>query len=266
MASESPGAAEAMISVDGGALHVASAGAGPALVLLHGWTLDARMWAPQLKSLATDHLVITPDRRGFGRANAPPDLALESQDVIALLDHFGAARAVVVGMSQAGRVALEVALHHPERVAGLVLQGARFAAPQTAPEIPVAEYAALLRAGQLEEMKRQWREHPLMHTLTDAARDSAEAMLASYDGRDLLAQSAPLPEPNAMALAAIRTPTLIVTGANDTPARHAAAEALARAIPHAHRIEIEGAGHLSNLERPEDYNHALARFLADIGA
>jgi pimeloyl-ACP methyl ester carboxylesterase len=264
MAHENAREATAMIGVAGGALNVVSAGAGPALVLLHGWTLDARMWAPQLQAFAADHLVIAPDRRGFGRSTAPPDLALESQDVIALLDHFGAERAVLVGMSQAGWVALDAARNYPERVAGLVLQGARFGTPQPAAEIPIPEYATLIRAGRLAEMKRRWREHPLMHTEVKAAHESLGLMLAAYEGRDLLAARAPLPELSTADLAAIHAPTLIVIGANDTPARHAAAEVLANAIPGAGRVEIADAGHLCNLCQPEDYNRALAHFLISV--
>lgn len=250
------------IAVADGALLCVSAGAGPALLMLHGWTLDHRMWRPQRDAFAADHLVITPDRRGFGRSTAPPDPAPESDDVIALLDHYGAERAILVGMSQGGRPALEVALRHPSRVAALVLQGARFGAADSTPEVPVADYTNLIRTGRLDEMKRRWRTHPLMTAVTPEAQGEADAILAAYDGRDLIAAMPPAPQLNAADVAGIAAPTLIITGVLDTPGRHAAAAALAQALPNARQIDIADAGHLCNLCQPDAYNAALRQFIA----
>ncbi|MDX2273990.1 MAG: alpha/beta hydrolase [Hyphomonadaceae bacterium] len=235
-------------------------GVRPALLLLHGWTLDHRMWAPQLAAFANERLVLAPDRRGFGQSDAPPDAQREAGDLIAILNQFGAETAVVVGMSQAGRIALELGLRHRARLAALVLQGARFGAG--APEIPLRQYEALARAGQLDEVRRLWAAHPLMRAATQHAEAAAAAMLAAYDGRDLLAPTKPLPELAAQDLDAIAAPALIVTGALDTPLRIASAAALAEALPGAgSEVLIEGAGHLCNLDQPELYDQALRAFL-----
>ena len=153
----------ARIAVEGGDLFCAYAGPGdarrPALLFLHGWTLDHRMWRPQLEALSSTHLVLCPDRRGFGRSTAPAAIEHEAEDTARMLDHFDARRAIIVGMSQACRVALEFALQFPDRTQGIVLQGARTGAPETKPEIPISEYAALVRSGNLDEMKRCWSGH-----------------------------------------------------------------------------------------------------------
>ncbi len=212
-----------------------------------------------------DRLVLAPDRRGFGASSAPADLAREAEDVAAVLDHFSVARAVIVGMSQAGRVALDFALRYPERAAALVLQGAPLAGVTPGPDesetIPIVEYAALARAARLDEMKRRWLAHPLMRTHSPAATRAARAMLDAYEGRDLAAISY-LRDAEAHDLARIKAPALIITGALDTPWRRRASDALARALPEATRAEIAEAGHLCNLDRPEAYNAALAALLA----
>lgn len=251
------------LAVDDGAISYTRAGAGPAVILLHGWTLDRRMWTPQLEALADNHLLIAPDRRGFGRSSAPPDLAREADDVARLLDAAGAARAVIVGMSQAGRVALDFALRFRDRTNGLVLHGAPLGGvvpgPSADETIPISEYAALVRAGRLDEMKRRWRTHPLMQTATPGAAACAEAMLADYQARDLAAESSAMEEVDT---AGVSTPTLVITGVQDTPWRRRAGDALAKAIANASRVEIEGAGHLCNLCAPAAYNAALGRFLS----
>ncbi|MBI1187013.1 MAG: alpha/beta fold hydrolase [Alphaproteobacteria bacterium] len=261
------------IDVDGGALYCAHAGdphaAAPALILLHGWTLDHRMWGPQVAAFARERLVLAPDRRGFGRSSAPPDLAREADDVAALLDAFERARAVILGMSQAGRVALDFALRFPDRVSALVLQGAPASRVTPGPDavemIPIVEYAQLARAGRLDEMKRLWGAHPLMHATTPEAAATAGQILADYAGRDLGAAPS-LRDSDPQHLAAITAPALVIAGEHDTPWRRRAADALAASLPHAQRVAIAGGGHLCNLDRAPAFNAALGAFLARISA
>ena len=241
-------------------------GAAPGVLFLHGWTLDHRMWAPQLARLGGDFRVAALDRRGFGASTARAGLAQEAGDVARALDQLGMARASIVGMSQAGRVALDFALRFSDRLDALVLQGAPLGGvtPGPAPEetIPIVEYAALARAGRLDEMKRRWRAHPLMRTMSAQAGEAAEEMVRDYAGRDLGAASY-LRDAEPQDLARIFAPALVITGAQDTPWRRRAGDALAQALPEARRAEIEGAGHLCNLCRPEEYNLALRNFVLE---
>lgn len=259
------------IAVHGGDIMCAHAGrvsATTPLLFLHGWTLDHRMWTPQTLAFSAAHTVLCPDRRGFGTSSAPPDLAREAEDMVALLDRFAVPAAVIIGMSQAGRVAIDLALRFPERVRALVLQGAPASgvSPGPAPEetIPIVEYALFARSRRLDEMKSLWRKHPLMATHSALAAETAAAMLADYQGRDLGAASY-LRDSEPKDLARIDVPALAVTGALDTPWRRRAADAFARTLPKAERAEIADAGHLCNLDQPEAYNALLADFLARAG-
>lgn len=262
--SAQPNAAAGRVGVDAGDVTFVSAGVGPMLLFLHGWTLDHRMWAPQMAHFAPTHLVVALDRRGFGASSAPPGLAVEAEDLARVMDALGAASAAVVGMSQAGRVAIDFALRFPERVSAIVLQGAPLSgvAPGPAPEetIPIVEYAALARAGRLDEMKRRWLSHPLMHAQTEIAARAAWEMVQAYQGRDLSASSY-LRDAAPQDLARIVQPALVITGVNDTPWRRRAGDALASALPNARRLELEASGHLCNLEAPDAYNASLRRFL-----
>ena len=98
-------------------------GSGPAIVLVHGFSLDGRMWDEQVAALRDIATVVRLDLRGYGRSSDPaPGVAYaHSADLLALLDHLNITSAVFVGLSMGGLVALHTALVAPQRVQGLVL-------------------------------------------------------------------------------------------------------------------------------------------------
>ncbi|TAD85771.1 MAG: alpha/beta hydrolase, partial [Sphingomonadales bacterium] len=207
------------LAVDGGTLPVAVTGEGPPLILLHGWTLDHRMWGPQIAGLASEYMLVMPDRRGCGRATAPPDLAREADDVIAIAELLGFDRFALLGLSRGAVVALDVARRHPERLAALLVSGAPLPVLVEREEvIDLDRLHALAAAGDMATFRAEWAAHPLMATHTDAARALIAAILADYDGRDLLVPGTPLEAPRVV-LAALAMPVLAMTGEHDTPWR-----------------------------------------------
>jgi pimeloyl-ACP methyl ester carboxylesterase len=256
------------IGVRGGAVQLDRRGSGTPLVLLHGWALDRRIWTPQIEALARDYQVIALDRRGFGRSTAPPDLGAEVDDLLVLKKKLGLDRMILVGMSQAGRVALQFALVHPDSVCGIVLQGAPLdgflPAPRREDAIPLSSYVALAHGGQMERMKSLWRRHALMRVPSAAARACLDEMLADYQGRDLVAaQPTPLAS-IAGRLEDVYAPVLVVTGEQDTKWRQLVGDALAYGLPHGRRAIVPGAEHLCNLSHPDEYNILIAGFAARV--
>ena len=263
------------VEVDGGRLYVASYGEGPPLLLLHGWTLDGRMFGPQLEAWAGEFTVIVPDRRGFGRSTAPPALARELDDIDALLADFALEGVHLLGMSQGGRVALRYAATRRGRLRSLILQGAvvdGFAADEAADErLPIAEWAALARAGGVEAVKKQWLAHPMLRLGPEAAegRRLLKAMVADYRGADLVGFDAAdyaFALDVLAALSHFTKPTLILTGARESAARKAHARAILEAIPNAREVFLERSGHLANLSEPEAYAEAVAAFVREVEA
>ena len=257
------------VPVAGGTLIVETVGAGPPLILLHGWTLDRRMWAPQVAALAGRYRLIAYDRRGFGQSGAPPDLTREPDDLHAVAAACGVTRFALVGMSQGARIALGFAARWPAPVAALVLQGSPFPAQQgeTGDDeaLPIAEMRRLARAGQFDALRALWGAHPLMRLHRHAAAPLRAAMLADYTARDLTGPQTRLTiAPDALRRMAI--PALIVTGEAEPPTRQSAAALLAQRLPAATRRTIAGAGHLANLDDPVAYNATLLEFLDQIRA
>ena len=250
------------VAVDGGSLPIAMAGEGAPLILLHGWTLDHRMWSPQVEGLAGQHFLVMPDRRGCGRASAPPDLAREAEDVIAIADFLGFERFALLGLSRGAVVALDVARRYGSRLTGLVVSGAPLPALVPREEvIDLDHFRALARAGDLERLRAEWSRHPLMHTHTPAARALMREILADYDARDLLAPGDPPPGLPREVVALLAMPVLAMTGAHDTLWRRECARVLGRTVPRGHALEIPEAGHLANADNPAAFNAAVAAFL-----
>ena len=243
-------------------------GDGPAIVFLHGWTLDLELWEPQALELAREMRVVRYDRRGYGGSTGTPDSDRDAGDLVALLDYLQLTRPVVAGMSQGARVALGFALRHPERVSALVLDGPPdcFGAGEAEADGDLlrASFRALVAGGGMEAFRRGWRAHPLMQLrgANPEARVLLDRMLARYPGTDLLDDAPKAAAPlDAKALARLTLPVLIVNGEFDTAARRRTGERLMQALPLAEHVLLPDAGHLANLDNPAAYNGALHTFL-----
>jgi pimeloyl-ACP methyl ester carboxylesterase len=246
-------------------------GEGPAVVLVHGFGLDMRMWDPQVRQLAARFTVVRFDCRGFG-ASGPFDPAVaytHAGDVIALLDHLAIERAALVGLSFGGRVVLETALAAPDRVTGVALLDAVLHGVQWDPESGAA----------LDETYRQAQAHGLLagratwlaHPLFAAARELPEvaaalsAMVSGYPGQHLTGHDPHETGPRLIdALEQVTMPTLVAVGERDVPCFREMSEVLAREIPGA-RYHVEpGAGHMINMEHPAQITGLLLDFLTEL--
>ncbi|WP_426170168.1 alpha/beta fold hydrolase [Sandarakinorhabdus sp. DWP1-3-1] len=250
-----------MVAVPGGALPVETIGHGPPLLLLHGWTFDRRMWGPQLP-LADCATLVAIDRRGFGDATAPADLAAEPDDVLRVADALGIGRFHLIGMSQGGRVALALAARAARtsgRLLSLTLQGTALDGASGDDEaVPLAAMADAARADDLAGLRGLWGAHPLMRAVTPDGAALAAAMLADYAGRDLAAPGA-LAASAAM-IAGAGFPVTAIVGAQDTARRRANVAALAAAGARA--VVLPGAGHLCNIDAAEGFNAVLRGVLS----
>jgi pimeloyl-ACP methyl ester carboxylesterase len=251
---------------------------GSPLVCLHAGVTDRRLWSPQVEAFQSTHRMIAYDRRGFGETRMPPlaarDAFSQVGDLLAVLDALAIDRAVLMGCSQGGRIAIDMALAHPERVQALVLVACSVSgAPNDAdgPFAPVvqariaAHEAAEKRGDQaaLNELDAQfWLDGPEQPTgrVGGALRELFLAMnavpLASGSPGEALA-----PPPAWARLAQIGVPTLVVSGTLDFGHLGRRMRELARRIPGATTCVMDGVAHLPGLERPAEFNRALRSFL-----
>jgi pimeloyl-[acyl-carrier protein] methyl ester esterase len=256
-------AADLFLVVNGTRLRFRDEGRGPAVLLLHGWTLDLEMWEPQVSALRDSFRLIRLDRRGHGLSGGAPAPLRDSEDLAVLCAHLGLERIALLGMSQGVRAVLRFASAAPERVAALILDGPPPLDTASDREVPLARYAALVRRHGIEAFREAWAHHALMQLRTPdpEARARLAAMLARYPGKDLRQAASGAQRTTRVRLESVTAPTLVLSGEYDLAGRKRAARALTARLSHAELAEIPGAGHLPNLDRPDVYNKLCREFL-----
>lgn len=250
-------------------LAISVAGTGPLVVFLHGIGGNRSQWDDQLAAFAPEFTACAPDARGYGESDdydGPLAFGDLAGDVLRVIDHFGAARAHLVGLSLGGRVARDFCLRHPDRVATLVLCNTHAGFDALAPDQVdafVRSRQGPLAAGKTpREMAPDLARNVLGKSAPARARERLLASLAALrKDAYLRTLESSVREDRGAAIERIAVPTLVVTGDEDTVYPPATAEAMARRIPGARLAVIAGAGHVSNLERPETFNETVLGFL-----
>ena len=235
------------------------------LLLLHAFPVDARMWRPQLDALGDRLRVAAPNHPGFGGSGDVPSvmtMELAAEHARRALDDAGIDRAVVCGLSMGGYVAFELWRRSRDRIGGLVLANTRSAADP--PE------GAANRRALAERLRTQGKgffaEGPpglLSERASEDVRLRVREMIADQPAEAIAAASLGMAErPDSTPdLAGIDVPTLVITSTGDTLIPRDVSAPMADQIPGALIAVIDGAGHLSNLERPDEFTHLLGDHL-----
>jgi len=249
-------------------LNVLTAGTGSPLLLLHGFTGTARSWGDRIETWAETYRVIAPDLLGHGGSEAPSDpaaYALECQaaGLADLLELLEAAPAAVVGYSMGARLAMVLALDHPQAVDRLVLESpsAGIAGPgdRAARVTADGRLAAEVERDGVEAFIDRWETLPLFAShvgLPQAVRAAQKAERLRHSATGLAGslrgagQGAMTPLHGR--LEQIACPTLVVAGTLD-PVGLERARVVAEGIPDARLEVVAGAGHTPHLERPDDF-------------
>ena len=233
----------------------------PAVVFIHGTRLTKAMWLPQQAALRDELRTIALDLPGHGaRSDEPFTLEGGADAVAAAIREHAGGRAVVVGLSLGGYVAMALAAREPGLVRGLVVSGAT-AEPVGVRMLPYLALAAAMDRGKGERLRRlnAW----FFRTRFPAA--IADPILAGgfwwHAGATSL--RALTGERFIPRLAAYPGPTLILNGELDLPFRLSAG-AFARAARDARRVRLRRATHLANLDRPAAFSEAVRRFARSI--
>jgi|APFre7841882724_1041349.scaffolds.fasta_scaffold00425_8 3-oxoadipate enol-lactonase len=263
------GDASGHAEVAGTRLWYEAAGTGDPVVLLHAFTLDARMWDAQFEALARTHRVIRYDARGFGRSAVPRpgEAYAHHEDLAALLDRLGAPRVHLVGHGMGGRFALDFAVSYPGRARGLILADTVVAGwPWSRPFLEAyAPVVAAGRRGDVAAARRAWLAHPVFAPAREQAVAMAriERMVADYSGWHFVNEdpARAVSPPTLGQLAKLAVPALVLVGERDLADFRQMADRAARDL-RARQVVIRKAGHHTPLEAPGEVNAAIAGFLA----
>ncbi|GAB5373729.1 MAG: alpha/beta hydrolase [Acuticoccus sp.] len=247
-------------------------GEGELVVLLHGVGGQRTNWHPNMPALAANFRIAAWDARGYGDSEdvaGPRRMADFRDDLLRVIDHFGAARTHLVGLSMGGRIAAHFHAAWPQRVASLVLCDTHLGFAHFSPEARAAFIAK--------------RRDPLLagKTPADIAPGLARTMMGDPDNTEALnalvasmsrlrtdsyirTVIASVEDDQTPLLENVAVPTLVLTGERDRLTPPALAKQVANHIPGSELAIIEGAGHLSNIEAPNDFNRIVGTFLANI--
>jgi len=247
-----------------GGLHYEIGGRGEPVVLLHGFSLDSRMWDSQFDLLERDFRTVRYDLRGHGESADAGAAFYHHEDLRELLDELDVGRAALVGLSLGAEVAIDFALQYPERVASLVLASPGLGGyrPQGGFEW-MGDVMSALQTGDAREATRAWVETPLMRIEDPAADSVMELIVMSnwevWTGDPSLIRR--IDPPAIGRLAELSVPTLVIIGGTDLIDTGLVADTLMACVPGAERMTVPGVGHLVNLAAPDAFNEVVRRFL-----
>jgi len=235
--------------INGAKIYYETYGEGSPVLVLHGGTGFIESMHYQISDLAKTHLVIAPDSRGHGRSTdgeGPLHYAQMADDMLALMDILKIEKADIVGWSDGGIIALDLAMRHPERVGRIAVSGANFdtAGLSHAPDLSADPESAEV-AAQRDFYKR-------------LAPDPTHWPVFY---RKVLAMWASEPHYTVEQLGTIKAPTLVIAGEHDSIKREHT-DALTKAVPGAQEVIIAGASHFAPVTHYAQVNAAIDTFLA----
>lgn len=263
-----------VLKVNGIEISYSDTGEGEAVVLFHGHPFDHTMWQPQIDVFSANYRVIAPDLRGYGKSSLPASsnstFEQYTTDVLRLLDKLGINTFHLAGLSMGGQLIMEAWRQASDRIKSLILADtfASLDTPEakqlrldTADKIEregLAEYAnqsirKMIKADHVDTMPGV-AAHVMKMMLGTNPIAAATALRARAGRIDYLNDVLPT----------ITVPTLIIVGRQDEFTPVAKAEEMQAKIPGSRLVIVEDAGHMPNLEHPEEFNEIVLGFLRNI--
>ena len=233
----------------------------PAFVFIHGWTCDRTFFAPQAKHFARRHRVVSLDLRGHGESDKPQGaypISAYVDDIAFLIGALRLGKVVAVGHSMGGITALELAVAHPDKVAGIVMVDP---APLVFPpelRTGVEAMVAAIEAGN-QEPRRQFIANNLFLKTSDKrlVKQVLKVMMASPSHIAAAAMKGILAYDGVSAAARCKVPALHLAATPPLNPPHL----MTQWLPAVVNGWTVGAGHFNMMEVPDQVNAMIAAFL-----
>lgn len=251
------------VFVDGGKLFYELAGSGKNIVLLHDGMVNREIWDEQFPALAKTYRVVRYDRRGYGKSSDPEVKYSHIADLNQLFIQLKIDKAILIGMSSGGRLAIDFTLTYPEKVTGLVLVGA---------VVSGFGYTSHMdtRGGHFDRQKitdpvkvNEYfiKDDPYeIYSENTAAKEKVMKLLPNF-ARQNMVPTQPAGKVAVKSLSEIKVPALILVGEYDIPDVHAHAGVINAGISNSKREIIPRSGHLIPIEQPVLFNETIMNFL-----
>jgi 3-oxoadipate enol-lactonase len=260
--------------INGVNLYYEVSGKGPAVVFLHGMTGSTHDWANQVTVLSSKYKVVALDMRGHGKSSAPRteakySIPIFAEDVFGLLKLLKIEKCCLVGHSIGGLIAIQFALSHKEKLAGLVLVDVpKFHGDPRCEELKLKAQELARSQGLVASVEYQYSHNPLSKEKLKKHPELKEvsirkALMTSVDGYIYGGRAIENWQPAISRLSEISVRTQIYWGDEDTLTT-AGINILKEGIQGSTLVTVHGAGHNPHEEAPEIFNQALIEFLGKV--
>ena len=262
--------------VNGAKLFYKISGKGTPIILIHGFSFDSRCWDYQIPALKKRYQVICYDLRGFGQSSLPVlnQPYSHTRDLISLMDHLGIDKAILLGHSYGGRIAIECALNNPERLIGLILPEGAMDANDMNLGNELDELMTWVRSTWgaaksegIDKAKEIWiNGSPLLPAMNNEhSAAMVKKMIDDYSGWHWVNNDPHMgfESYSVNKLKSILVPTLIMYGSDSPIGYFKIAEIQHDNIPNSKLIEISNAAHALNIENSIQFNHEILTFLRE---
>jgi 3-oxoadipate enol-lactonase len=243
------------------------------VLFIHGFPFDKSSWQPQMEFLKNTHRVIAYDIRGFGKSTAGNEIAsinLFADDLIKLMDALLINKAFVCGLSMGGYILLNAVYRYPERFEGIILCDTQCLADSPATKEKRYKSITQIKEGGLKNYAETFVINVFCRETLVSKKELVEKI------KDVIVSTSPLTITQSLraladrremctSLNEISIPALILCGKEDAANMLAQAEYLNQHIANSTLHIIERAGHLSNLEQPDEFNQLLSDFISGMG-
>jgi pimeloyl-ACP methyl ester carboxylesterase len=251
-----------------GKIYYEDVGKGNTIVFIHGWTLDFRMWQPQVDFFKSNYRCINIDLNGYGGSSIPKNNYDYSETLHELIEYLHLQKFSIIGLSMGAYICLNYAIKHQSGLSKLVL---------LSPTIPGVQFSEKFNAyleeiysagmvGNLDQAKKLWLDSPIFATLKNNHPENfllLSCMIKDYTGWDIssVAPTEVEAKNNLSDLVKLNVPTFVITGELDGSDFINNGQLLVKTLPQVKLESVKKSSHLVNLEFPNIVNKLIADFL-----
>jgi len=267
------------IKANGINISYALEGKGPCLILIHGFSDNMTMWFKQVPRFARQYTVLAYDVRGHGQTETPQgefSMALLAEDLNGLMAVLGIEKACIVGYSMGGRIALQFAMAHPEKVTGIVFANSGIMGADAQPSAEEMEalmerrqqMMAIFQSGDIETIAEMMTERSMSPGFKKKAPEIFNRYKSVKKQNDPahylgIMQAMTLSTGQPPDLSQLHCPALIIAGEQDNFMAVSVANAMKKAIRNS-KVVVLPTGHAAAIEAPDDFNKAVLDFMAQL--
>lgn len=242
------------------------------IIFIHGFPFNKSTWDSQMKELSKNDRTISYDIRGYGKSgdgSSAPSMDLFASDLIRFMDALEIDKAIVCGLSMGGYILLNAVQKNPERFKGIILSDTQCIADSPEAKEGRGKTIATIREGKKKEFAEGFIKKVFVAESLESKKDIVnkikDIVIATSDATIIAGLTALAERGETCSnLNRVQVPALIICGEGDVVTPLEQSKVLNNGLAKSTLHVIDNAGHLSNIEQPEDFNRAISEFITTL--